>query len=499
MKYVKIFLLILFLIISSYFLLFYKFDLKQEDRWDWNSITTDDIWFPANFIWGTADSAFQTEGIETAHGKTIQNSWTAWEEEAIAQDYSLFRIPRIAPENRANKACQRWKYYKEDIQLLKQLGMNAHRFSIEWSKIEPEEGLYDFDALQHYLDYTQEMLNNEIQPIVTLFHHTLPLWFTHKGSFEKTKNIHYFIEFARFIFTQFKKAGLLEKTKLWLTLNEPIGFAFSAYVKGTLPPGKKFHIKKAGTVAKNLLDAHIAIYDIFKTIDPTTKISFAHAMNPIHPYHPWNPFDTVPARIFDYLVNDVALEYFKTGNFYWPKTSFCDYAHAPFLSCYKQQYNPNAQDKIDFVGVNYYSHTLLKMFHEASRPEEKCADGYPVKKIKAIYPEGFYNSIKKAASLGIPILITENGFATHSDELRTEYLKKHLYILYKSMKEGINIRGYLFWTLTDCFGWDSGQKSMHGIYAVDPVTKKRTLKSNVSYLIDSIKTKLNASWKISQF
>jgi beta-glucosidase len=466
-----------------------------EDRWNWNTIDTTKISFPCNFIWGTGDSAFQTEGVVTAGGKTIKNSWTEWEEQIIIKDG--IKQPRTPLNNRAGKACERWTYYKEDIQREKQLGMNAHRFSLEWSKIEPQKGVFDPEAMQHYIDYAKEMLALGIQPIPTLWHHTWPLWLKH--GFETEESKEEFTKFALYVLHAFKDAGLLKHVKIWLTLNEPIGYVLAAYIDGKYPPGKKFSFDLAGKVAKNLLDTHISVYEAFKKVDPTLKISFAHMMNPIQPYHPWNPLDYLPAKIFDYLTNDVALEYFKTGNFYW--LNIADWKDITLnnfwnklkslhfnIGIFSVQHNSNAIGKLDFIGVNYYTHTLLKMFKLSARPEEILADNYEVKAIKANYPEGFYHSLKKAATLGIPILITENGFAA-TDKLRDDYLKKHLYVIYKAMDEGVDIRGYLFWTLTDCFGWNSGQYSRHGILHVDFKTQERTFRPGAQYLVDVIKEK----------
>lgn len=466
-----------------------------EERLNWDSINTKEVLFPENFIWGTGDSAFQTEGIVTANGKTTQNNWTAWEEQIIVKNGIM--QPRIPENKRAGTACDRWNLYKEDLKLEKGLGLNAHRFSIEWSKIEPEKGVFDEAVMEHYLEYAREMIAHGIQPIPTLWHHTWPLWLP--NGFETPEGQDEFIKYALYVLEAFKKAGLLDHVKIWLTLNEPIGYVMAAYIQGKYPPGKKYYFNLCGTVAKNLLDTHIAVYDAYKKIDPSLQISFAHMMNPMHPYYPWNPLDYIPAKIFDFITNDVALEYFKTGTFYWLNLSnLPDLTPSNMLrkiinldisfGVFSKQYNHNAIGKIDFVGVNYYTHTLLKMFVPSARPQEKLADNYPVPMIKAMYPEGFYECLKKAAQLNLPILITENGFSA-TDLLREEYLQKHLYILHKAIQEGMDIRGYLFWTLTDCFGWNSGQHSRHGIFAVDFATQQRTFRPGAQYLVDVIRHK----------
>ena len=480
--------------IISLMLSLHQFSLSISAK-RWKKIPITQVNFPKNFMWGTADSALQTEGVVTSNNATIENSWTVWEKELVMKEGKL--QSRYPQQNRAGTACNRWHCYDQDMKRAADLGMNAHRFSIEWSKIEPQKGVFDPIAMQHYIEYVKSMLKNGLQPIPTLFHHAWPLWFEYKEdptrgfAFEDSKNIQDFVDFAVYVFKSFQKAGLSEYIKIWLTFNEPVGYAMAGYLHKQLPPGKKLELVLCGKVVKNMLDAHIAVFDALKKIDPTLKISFAHIMNPIEPYHKWNPLDAVPASIFDFLLNDVALLYFKTGTFYWitsldiKKIISCICS----LTIYTQEFNPRALNKLDFIGVNYYTHTLLKMFKESARPHEKLADGYETKKIKAIYPEGFYKSLKKASMLKIPILITENGFAAKTDALREEYLQKHLYILSKAINDGMDIRGYLFWTLTDCFGW--GSYSNHGIYHVDFTTQKRTLKKGASYLIDVIKNHSN--------
>ncbi len=457
---------------------------SYEKRWNFDSVDFTKVIFPSNFIWGTADSAYQTEGTETARGEACENNWTKWDEEKIANKNGVYQ-PRTPVEKRPGKACGRWTRYPEDIKLAADIGMNAFRYSIEWSKIEPELGVFDEEAMQHYIDFTWELIRQGLQPIPTLFHHTWPTWFNALGinkerAFARASNIPYFVEFAEYVFKSFQKAGLLKHVTTWLTFNEPAGYALAAYVHGKYPPGNKLtftfwdDLKRCGTVLKNMLDAHIAIYDLFKAIEPTVKISLAHMMQPLQPYHPWNPLDVLPAKIFNYLLNEVTLNYLQTGNFNWLK----------LLSTH----NPNAIGKLDFIGVNYYTHTLLKMFKAQARPEEKLGNADEGAAGKAIYAEGFYYALKRVAELmpGLPILITENGFDSEDVALRTEYLQKHLYVLHKVMQEGINIRGYLFWTLTDCYGWTSGNSSKHGIYAVNFDTQERTLKPSAQYLVDVI-------------
>lgn len=449
----------------------YQYLWGYEKRWNWKDIdeSKEIIIFPNNFLLGTGSSALQTEGRKTDDA-SISNSWTASEEEMIEKNGH--KQPRVPEENRVGEACHHWDLYKEDIQLAADFGFNAYRYSIEWSKIEIRRGVFDEKAMQHYIDYTWQLVHKGLKPIPTLFHHAWPLWLEH--GFETEEAIFAFTEFARYVFKAFKEAGLLDHVKIWLTFNEPAGYALAGYVHGKYPPHKKINlqnlgaIKQCGIVLKNMLDAHVAVYDAFKEIDSTVNISLAHMMQPIKPYNPWNPLDQFIAKTFDFFLNDVTLIYLQTGNYTWPLLG---------------ENNSNAKGKLDFIGVNYYTYTLLKNFKEAKRPTDILA-GADEGSQKAIYAEGFYESIKRVVALmpNVPIMVTENGLATDDPKQRTLYFKRHLYVIRKLLDEEINIYGYLIWTLTDCFGWNSGNNSKYGLFAVDWKTQERSKKKGTKFL-----------------
>jgi beta-glucosidase len=429
--------------------------------WDWDSIDTSKVNFPPGFLFGCADSALQTEGLVTTDGRMVENSWTAFEQ--------LNNLPV-----RVGVACQRWVYYKQDIQLLKNVGMNAYRFSVDWSKIEPQEGVFDHQAMQHYCDMVDELLAQNIVPMITLLHHVCPSWFMKKKGFEKENNIADFVRFSVYVFKH-----LHQKINFWLIFNEPVAYAFEGYFLGKYPPGKK-SLTLAGKVILNQLNAHVAVAQEFRKIDNRAKIGIAHMSHPIDAYSWWNPLENVVTKLFSHLMNDTTIKFFKNGQFKW----------APTLV---RGYNKDAPRSLDFIGVNYYTHTTLKQINpfkmEATvRPEEKIVDNCrDPKRAKVMYPEGLYRSIKRAAKLNLPIYITENGAATSDPVLKDEYLKKHLYVVSKAIKEGYPIKGYFFWTLMDCFSWNKGYDNKHGIYAVDFVTQERTLRSGNDYLLNIVK------------
>lgn len=441
-------------IFNPYFNIFSK-----ELHWNWNNINVNNLWFPQHFYWGCSTSATQIEG-------NIKNSWTEFE------NY-LVKDGLLAPDQRAGKACDHWTRFKEDIALIKQCGMNMYRFSIEWSRIEPEEGRFDIEAMKHYIYLIDELLANEITPMLVLFHHTYPIWFAKKGAFEKKENMRYFSRFALHVFKY-----LHTKVPFWIIFNEPVGYAIEGYYRGVYPPGKK-SLQLAGKVARNLLNGHVQIYQEFKKINSSVKVGIAHIFNPLDTYSDWNPLEAVAAKTFDYLVNDITVDFFKDGNFNW-------------LYMVRKT-NKKAPESIDFIGINYYTHTIIHQESPFSiipshRPEEKITgSGGSGRADKVLYAEGLYRSIKKVSVLKKPIFITENGCSAQDPQLRKEYIQKHLYVISKAIQEGYKIYGYLFWTLLDCFCWRKGYQDKHGIYEVDFTTQERTFRPSAQPLIDIIK------------
>lgn len=441
--------------------LFFSFSvLSREIHWDWSKIDAEKIWFPKNFLWGCADSAIQTEGIVSANGNLVENSWTMYE-----------KSKKLVP---VGAGCHRWDRYKEDIQLLKNIGMNTYRFSVDWSKIEPQEGKFDQDAMQHYIDVVDELLTQGIMPVLTLFHHVAPIWFMEKDGFEKEKNTDYFVRFAVFVFKQ-----LHAKVPMWIIFNEPVAYAFEGYFRGEYPP-KKNSLALAGKVILNQLNAHVAAAQEFRKINSQAKIGIAHMCHPIDAYSRWNLFEKSITKLFSHLMNETTITFFKTGQFTW-------------LPPWVRGKNKLAPQSLDFFGVNYYTHTTIRQLSPFkmvayAREDELIVDwSENSERSKVMYPEGLYRSIVRASKLNIPIYITENGAATNDPALKEEYLKKHLYVISRAIAEGYDVRGYFFWTLIDCFSWNKGYSNKHGIYAVDFETKERTYRPSAQYLIDTIK------------
>lgn len=410
---------------------------KDPLKWDWAQINIHNLYFPPNFLWGVATAAHQVEG------NCSNNEWSIWE-----KDESI--IP-------AGNACDHWNRYKEDIQRIKNLGVTAYRFSIEWSKIEPQKGSFNEAALTHYENVCKELVQQGIKPVITLHHYTNPLWFYYLGAFEKAENISYFVIYCKKVFER-----LHPYVSLWLTFNSPTSYAARAYYAQLAPPCIK-DMQRMEEVVKNILEAHVQTYDALKHMPggSTAQIGICHNIYQVEPKNFW---DKISCNTAYTLFNESIYQFFKTGNF---KVSI------PFKANV-HHYNAHAPQSLDFIGLNYYSHGLISGFDIQPYPGEPATQN----KIYTIYPEGLYRALHElnkelAQPLDIPIYITENGIATNNEHQRQLFFERYLYALSCAVANGIPVKGYIVWALMDNYEWGAYDTN-YGIYAVDFETQERS-------------------------
>jgi len=440
------------LVIVYFGLLFLFTDRQANLRLDFNKLKRESWRFGKDFLWGSATSAHQVEGNCT------NNNWFQFES-AVDEEGKT----RILNGQKAGVCCDHWNRYKEDIQLMKALSLNAYRFSVEWSKIEPKQGEFDESALDHYEQVVDELLANGIEPMVTLHHFTNPIWFEEKGAFlqEDSPDV-----FARFVERVVGRLG--SKVKLWCTINEPSVYAFNGYFIGGFPPAEK-NLPKAAVVFKNLLRAHTAAYTCIKKIQPQAQVGLVVVMLIYEPPSRWNLLDVVFNRLLRKNMSDSHFVYLTEGRF---KFSI------PGLA--SESYNNGIRDAFDFIGVNYYMRFLWK-FSPFGKKKLDIIKNAPPEKLTdmgwEIYPEGLYRVLKLVTGYtSKPIYITENGIADDSDTKRAKFIEDHLLVLNKAVAEGMNIKGYFYWSLIDNFEWASGFEKRFGLYHVDYTTQKRTLR-----------------------
>jgi len=409
--------------------------------------------FPSGFRWGTATSAHQVEG------NNVQNDWWAWEQEP----------GRIRNGDRSGRACAWWENAEHDFDRAAQLHQNAHRLSVEWSRIEPRQGEWDQAALERYRQMLRALCERGIEPMVTLHHFTHPLWFAGQGGWERDDAVDLF---GRYV-TQVCSA-LGEFTSLWCTINEPVGWVFSAYLAGRWPPGHHRAVFRAVRVATQLARAHAAAYRILHGLQPQAQVGVANYFRLFDPADPASRLDRFVAAQQDRFVNRAFLDAVTEGRV----RAF------PWIAEI-----PEAAATLDFLGVNYYTRDMVAFDLQRPgalfgrnflRPGGPQSDGG----YGEIYPEGMYRVLRLAQRYGKPIYITENGLPDGDDDLRSEFILAHLREAARAMRDGADVRGYYHWSLIDNFEWAEGWSMRFGLIAVDPVTQVRTLRPSARVYAD---------------
>ncbi len=426
---------------------------KNDERIDMEKLKSEPWRFGEDFLWGSATAAYQVEGYCT------NNNWYRFEGEADKKG-----SPRILNGQRAGTCCDHWNRYKEDIQLMKELSLNAYRFSVEWSKIEPEQGKLDEGALDHYEDMVDELKKNGIEPMITLHHFTDPLWFYEQGAFVREDSPEIFAGFVEKVVTR-----LGQKVKLWGTINEPTVYATQGYLKGRFPPALK-DPGKVGVVLRNLMRSHTAAYQTIKKVEPGAQVGLIAAILHNEPARRWHPLDVRQSRALNRSLNEIHLTYLVDGVF--------DFSMPDARKLY---YESGVKEAFDFVGLNYYTRFQHKF---RFRKDDSIVEipKVPPEKITdmnwEIYPEGFYQALKMISShTSKPVYITENGISDDSDTKRAGFIEDHLRVLNKAVSEGMNVKGYFYWSLMDNFEWAFGFEKRFGLYQVDFKTQARTLRA----------------------
>lgn len=395
--------------------------------------------FPKKFLWGAATSAHQVEG-------DTHNQWTAWELEnakskAAQANYHLEDLDSWSHIQDAAKdpntyvsgdGADHYNRYKEDFDLLKKMNMNAFKFSIEWSRVEPKEGAWNVEAIEHYKAYAAELKRRGIEPIVTLFHFTLPPWFASLGGFEKRSNVKYFVRFADKIIRE-----LGTNARLVITLNEPEMYAYESYFAGNWPPNVTSK-RQLWRIINNLAHAHNQAARTIHAINRRYKVSIAKNSNYFYAGdNAW--LSRKSAGIMQYLQDDYFLK-------------------KVVKSC-------------DFLGVNFYFSNRVYGYR-VHNPEHKISDmGWDLS------PADIQHALERLyEKYNLPIIITENGLADAQDSTRKWWLTQTLSGMQKALNNGVKLEGYLHWSLLDNFEWDKGTWPRFGLAAVDYVTKARTLR-----------------------
>ncbi|MBI2017729.1 glycoside hydrolase family 1 protein [Candidatus Daviesbacteria bacterium] len=378
--------------------------------------------FPDGFLWGAATSAHQVEG------NNIHNDWWEWEQK---------REPRF----RSGLACNQYELYEQDFDLAKSLNHNAHRLSIEWSRIEPEEGKFDIDAIEHYRAVFKSLKARKMAVCLTLWHFTLPAWLAQKGGWENLKAPFYFERFLKKVIPE-----IGEFVDLWITLNEPEVYIYELYIEKVWPGAKKSWWAQVKTQL-NLARAHKKAYKLVHKIYPNSKVGIANNVQSIETFHKHSLIEQLSVIATDLTANH--LFYVLTKGTH------------------------------DFLGLNYYFHTRLKE-KDGLLPEIINAkdEGKDISDLGwEVYPEGIFDILTDFKN-HLPIYITECGIASTNDDRRNRFLVTYLSEVYRAIQAGVNVRGFFYWSLLDNFEWHRGFEPRFGLVEVDYASQKRHLRTS---------------------
>lgn len=387
--------------------------------------------FPKGFYWGAATASYQVEG-------GIENN--DWAEAA--------REGRVPP---CSRACDHYNRYEADFDLAKSLGHNAHRFSLEWARIEPEDGKFNEVEIEHYRSVIKALKARGIKPYITLWHFTLPLWFSQSGGFERQDSPKIFARYASYV------AKMLGSDIEGIsTMNEPNVFGSNGWLRGSWPPFKRFaltdlvSITNSGRtyeskaqkglrpiflylrVMKNLARAHNEAYDAIKKVNPKIDVSVVKHVIYFHSNH--NPLNMLKAWV---------------ANYAW--------THIFMKRTYK---------KCDSIGLNYYFH---KKFGDNAHYEKTDMDW-------DIYPQGIKGSLELLWRYKKPLFVSEAGLADEADKYRAAYITSQVEAVWQAIAEGIDVRGHMYWSLLDNYEWALGFEKRFGLIEIDYQTLERKVR-----------------------
>ena len=400
------------------------------------------VQFPKDFYWGAATSSYQVEGNNT------NADWWPWEKKTGKEC--------------SGAACRHYELYEQDFDLVKSLNHNAHRLSIEWSRIEPNEGEFSEAALQHYIEVITSLRLRGIEPMVTLHHFTNPIWFADSGGWADPRCVKRFLRYCDFV-----TRALAPHVHYWFTINEPTVYFSHSFLWGMWPPQARSFFKMKA-VHDHLSAAHIEAYrlmhQIYKELNiAPPAVSIAQHMQAIVACD-----QSLKTRwgtaIREYLYNLEILDHLARN-----KT-------------------------LDFIGVNYYSRHLVHVHHWwiGNLLMETCQDNHhPLKKNSLnwdIYPEGLAQVLLSLKKYNLPVIIAENGICANDDQDRWEYIQSHLKNVHLAMEQGVKVEGYLYWSLMDNFEWAQGFTPRFGLIEVNYATQQRTLRESAKKFAQVCKT-----------
>lgn len=415
--------------------------------------------FGKDFLWGASTASHQVEG-------GTHNQWTVWELEnadelaktahkriSAKPDWPKIKKRAEDPNNYVSgKGVDHYRRYEEDFDIIKSLNLNAFRFTIEWSRIEPEEGQWNEEAIEHYQKYILELKKRGIEPVLNIWHWTNPVWFEQKGGFKKRANLKYFDHFIIKVAKEYA-----HHFKYVITLNEPNNYAAFGYLvpdpnsNHRWPPEEK-NIVSFLRVYWNLMLVHKRAYKFLKKTNPRIQIGVAAQLGNIQAHDPHDFLDELSTKIMRYGWN------------WWYLNRIRKYQ--------------------DFVGINYYFTDYYDGLFRRKSPKVPVSDlGWYME------PEGLYPLLLRTwAHYKKPIMVTENGVADMDDKYRRWWIEETIVAMQRAISEGVEVKGYFHWSLLDNFEWAIGWWPKFGLVEVNRENgMKRTARQSALWFAQKIK------------
>ena len=438
--------------------------------------------FPKDFLWGAATSAYQIEGSPLADGAGPSN-WHRFSHEP----------GRIEGGDTGDVACDHYRRWREDVDIMSDLGLDAYRLSLSWSRILPEgTGSVNERGLDFYRALIDRLLERNIQPFVTLFHWDYPAALDDRGGWRHRDSASWFAEYTKVVVR-----ALGDRVRHWATMNEPWVVVDAGYLHGLHAPGVR-DVRVAPWISLGLLRAHGEAVRAFRA-ECGQQVGLVVNLEPKDPASN-APDDLAAARRSDVYMNQQYLDAVMRGHYpdgmrevfgdAWPEWSDADLQ--------------GVAEPLDFLGVNYYQRSVVR--HDArALPPQAAPVRSPEKEYSdlgwEVYPEGLTRTLVwvKERYGDIPLYVTENGMAlpepatlaasSFDDPRRVDYLRRHVLAVRTAMDAGVDVRGYFVWSLLDNFEWSCGRSKRFGIVHVDQETQRRTLKSSALFYRDLIRNR----------
>jgi beta-glucosidase len=392
-----------------------------------------EIRFPDGFIWGSATAGHQVEG------DNVHSNWWFLEQQG-------------KHAAKSGKACNHYALYKEDVELIKSLGHRAYRLSVEWSRIEPTEGSFNAEAMEHYVDLLRRLKEAGILTYVTLHHFTHPQWIETKGGLRNLDNLRFFERFVSHVVPR-----IAPYVDYWCVINE--------FNLGASEDRIEYKL--------NMIRYHARGYHVIKQFSKA-PVSSAHAFIHYFPFRQHDHLDNLMNDFRDFRDNEFFFHAIRTGEIAFPLKD--------------AQYVPEVKGAIDYWAVNYYTRHMTdgRLSHlEGKRYEHKQLKMIPMDfYLEEMFPEGLTANLERLKDK--PVHITENGCSCDDDRFRIVYLALHLSALRDAIDRGVDVRGYLYWSLMDNYEWGSFVPRF-GMVHVDFETFKRTPKQSALFYRDVIR------------